>query len=304
MTAFDPLGKLRQVSQAEPKMKFGACNRGERAFVIRPRLPRNALKLCRMEQLAQARIVAWQNASLWLLNTRSPSAEGTPRTGFHSHHAVQIVISLGGQFRLWLAKEELSAPYIAVAPDAPHRFDAQGAYAILFVEPESRAGRTIIASTFNDGDLHALPPSSFDGLGPQLAALGRTPSPTADELTQIGGELIEALAGSGHHGLIDARIRDIVRWAANDHDQPITLDMAAKIARLSPSRLSHLFVEQTGLSFKTYLLWIRLTRAVRLMTEGLTLTAVAHEAGFSDSAHFSRTFRRMFGIAPANLTLM
>lgn len=257
-----------------------------------------------MEQLAQARLVAWEGGSIWLLNTPPPSARQTSRTDFHAHHAVQIVIGLGGRFRLWLADdEELAAPYVAVAPDAPHRFDAAGAYAILFVEPESRAGRAIVASTFTEGDLRALPPSSFDGLSAQLSALGRTPSPASGELMAIGRELIEGLAGDVRHGPIDARIRDIVHWVARA-DRPITLDAAARIAGLSPSRVSHLFVEQTGLSFKTYLLWVRLTRAVRLMTEGLTLTAVAHEAGFSDSAHFSRTFRRMFGIAPANLKLV
>ena len=120
----------------------------------------------------------------------------------------------------------------------------------------------------------------------------------------IGPALIEGLAGKEARGAIDTRIRDVIRWVADEPDPPITLEAAARIAGLSPSRLSHLFVEQTGLSFKTYLLWIRLTRAVRLMTEGLSLTAVAHEAGFSDSAHFSRTFRRMFGIAPANLKLV
>lgn len=256
-----------------------------------------------MEQLAQARIAAWQGGSLWLLDTRRPNAEGTPRTDLHAHHAVQIVIGLGGQFRLWLADEELSAPCVAVAPDAPHSFDAQGAYAILFVEPESRAGRAIIASTFKDGDLRALPPSSFEGLDAQLAALGRTPPPMAEELAELGQALVEGLARGEAHGPIDARIRDVVRWVARDQDEPIILEAAARVARLSPSRFSHLFVEQTGLSFKTYLLWVRLTRAVGLMTEGLSLTAVAHEAGFSDSAHFSRTFRRMFGVAPANLKL-
>ena len=257
-----------------------------------------------MEQLAQARIVAWQGGSLWLLRTTAPSAGAPPRAGFHAHHAVQVVISLGGQFRLWLADEQLAAPYAAVAPDALHRFDAHGAYAILFVEPESRAGRAIIAATFRDADLCALPASSFNRLNPQLTALGRNPSPSADELVTIGRDLIDGLAGDGARGLIDARIQNIVQWVAQERDPPITLEAAARIASLSPSRLSHLFVEQTGLSFKTYRLWIRLTQAVRLMSEGLTLTAVAHEAGFSDSAHFSRTFRRMFGIAPANLKLV
>ena len=257
-----------------------------------------------MEQLAQARIVAWQGGSLWLLNTTPPSAEAQPRTGFHAHHAVQIVISLGGQFRLWLADAELAAPYAAVAPDARHRFDARGDYAILFVEPESRAGRAIVAATFGCGDLCELPAVSFDGLGAQLAALGRTPAPSADELVTIGQVLIDGLANDDSQGQIDARIQDVIDWVAQDRDPPLTLHSAARMAGLSPSRLSHLFVEQTGLSFRTYRLWIRLTCAVRLMTEGLTLTAVAHEAGFSDSAHFSRTFRRMFGLAPANLKLV
>ena len=236
--------------------------------------------------------------------TPPPSAETQPGTDFHAHHAVQIVISLGGRFRLWLADKELAAPYVAVAPDALHRFDARGDYAILFVEPESRAGRAIIAATFASGDLCALPASIFDALSAQLASLGRTPSPSPDELVSIGQDLIDGLVGNHPLGLIDARIHAIVDWVAQERDLPTTLDAAARLTGLSSSRLSHLFVEQTGLSFKTYRLWIRLTRAVRLMTEGLTLTAVAHEAGFSDSAHFSRTFRRMFGIAPANLKLV
>jgi AraC-like DNA-binding protein len=57
-----------------------------------------------------------------------------------------------------------------------------------------------------------------------------------------------------------------------------------------------LFVEQTGVPFKTYLLWLRLVRAVELYSQGAnSLTDAAHAAGFADSAHFSRVFKRTFG---------
>ena len=79
------------------------------------------------------------------------------------------------------------------------------------------------------------------------------------------------------------------------------MNEAAGIANLSPSRFRHLFVAQTGVSFRAYLLWARVETAVAAAMAGKSWTAAAHDAGFADSAHLSRTCRRMFGIAPAAL---
>jgi AraC-like DNA-binding protein len=38
-----------------------------------------------------------------------------------------------------------------------------------------------------------------------------------------------------------------------------------------------------------------------MYASGAALTEAAHGAGFADSAHLSRTFRRMFGISAASL---
>ena len=77
--------------------------------------------------------------------------------------------------------------------------------------------------------------------------------------------------------------------------------VAAAAAHLSPSRFRHLFVQQTGISFRAYLLWSRVSRAIVRGMAGESWTDAAQASGFSDSAHLTRTCRRMFGIAPSML---
>ncbi|WWL46237.1 helix-turn-helix transcriptional regulator [Pseudomonas parakoreensis] len=72
----------------------------------------------------------------------------------------------------------------------------------------------------------------------------------------------------------------------------------AALVHLSPTRFSHWFVEQTGLPLRSYAKWLRLTQAVRHLASGEPITTAAHASGFSDSAHFSRTFRSLLGIDP------
>jgi AraC family transcriptional regulator len=45
-------------------------------------------------------------------------------------------------------------------------------------------------------------------------------------------------------------------------------------------------------------------RAAEIFSTGSSLTDAAHDPGFSDSSHLSRTFRRMFGIAADSLRLI
>jgi AraC-like DNA-binding protein len=56
-----------------------------------------------------------------------------------------------------------------------------------------------------------------------------------------------------------------------------------------------------GHSVRRYLLEVRLRRALLEIARGESLTASAYAADFADSAHLSRTFRRMTGIAPSSI---
>ncbi|MEA3002356.1 MAG: hypothetical protein QOH81_1144 [Sphingomonadales bacterium] len=117
----------------------------------------------------------------------------------------------------------------------------------------------------------------------------------------IARALVTAIAGPAEARVPDPRVRAMIEHAGGNLENAVTLPSAAGAACLSASRARHLFVEQTGLPFRTYLLWLRIRRAVELYAAGASLTEAAHEAGFADSAHFSRTFRRTFGLPAAAL---
>lgn len=77
--------------------------------------------------------------------------------------------------------------------------------------------------------------------------------------------------------------------------------MLASRVRLSPSRLARLFRLRTGVAIRRYVIWARLRAVIEYRCEGMTLTRAALEAGFSDAAHMTNSYRRMFGFAPSAL---
>lgn len=256
-----------------------------------------------MELLAHARIVMWEGGALWVVNATPSDTRDTRRTDIHAHHAIQVTLSLGGQFRLDGPGIHVGGDAVAVAPDAEHTFEAEGLVAILFVEPESRPGRAIAGQLFRGQALAAFPSTLLGDFRDRIAEAFRTPGKDDAAFISLGQGLIDRMAGGARGDVPDLRIRKVIAWAGDQLDGPVSLADAAPVINLSADRLRHLFVEQTGLPFKTYILWLRLTRAVERFAAGASLTQAAHEAGFSDSAHLSRTFRRMFGITPAALRM-
>ncbi|MGQ0633990.1 MAG: helix-turn-helix domain-containing protein [Planctomycetaceae bacterium] len=73
----------------------------------------------------------------------------------------------------------------------------------------------------------------------------------------------------------------------------------ADIACLSVSQLNRVFRRQLGTSAHKYLVQIRVESACRALAESnRKIAAIAHEFGFHDHAHFSKTFHNLYGITP------
>jgi AraC family transcriptional regulator len=253
---------------------------------------------------AYGRMVFWEGASLWIFGTR-PGEGRYPKTDLHSHHAVQVTLALRGGFTLESRDQQVDGGPAAVAPDTEHAFAGEGLVAHLFIDPEGRPGRELQRALFSGASLVAIPAPRLAGLSARLLAGFEAAHRSDQSLIELGRALVAQLApGSQRDERPEARVRRMSAWAAARLETPVSLVEAAAHVGLSSGRARHLFVESTGLPFRTYLLWLRLMRAVELFSAGSSLTDAAHGSGFSDSSHLSRTFRRMFGISADSLRVM
>jgi transcriptional regulator GlxA family with amidase domain len=250
-----------------------------------------------MKPAAAGRILLWRGGSLWI-------GRALEATGCHAHHAVQISLSLvdgSVQFRRPTGPWTLYPAAIVVASQ-PHAFQAPGQdVAQVFVEPESRDGRSLQGRYGADG----IAELAVATLSPQIAALAAAYRQRASdaELIALSCAVIAALTGSvaAPSPPPDPRVATAQRMIRERLNESLPLRTLAAAVHLSPDRFRHLFVEQTGVGIRPYLLWLRLERALGSYIAGTTLTEAAHTGGFADSAHFSRTFKRMFGMAPASV---
>lgn len=241
---------------------------------------------------------------MWLFGTR-PNEGRYPKTEPHAHHAVQVTLALRGSFTLDTSEAAVSGGVAAVAPDTEHTFEAtEGAIAHLFVDPDGRAGRALQGKLFSNAKLVTLDASGLVELSARLLAEFAALDAAGTALPALGRELLARLVpDSERDERPEARVRKMSTWAAARLDKQVSLEEAAAHVGLSSGRARHLFVEGTGLPFRTYLLWLRLTKAVELFSAGASLTDAAHASGFADSSHLSRTFKRMFGIAADSLRI-
>jgi AraC family transcriptional regulator len=224
----------------------------------------------------------------------------------HAHHAIQIVFGSDARIRLRGGDQEPWVEHrVAVIPSRqPHSLDGTTASygAVIFVEPETKEGRALTELYLRDG-IASVDDSEVTELIPGLFNAWLD-GPTAATVTAAVWQIIRALTGGVQPAIVtDPRIERAIAYIIARLGSSLTLDEVAREAYLSPSRFRHLFVEQTGMGLRPYILWRRLLKVWEVLMAGDSLSTAAHVAGFADSAHLTRTSRRMFGIPPSAIQI-
>lgn len=240
-------------------------------------------------------IAFWQGGSLWM-------GRGQGLSDWHAHHAHQVAISLAGRCLFRSRAEDGWSTFAgAIIPSQrKHQFEYEGAIAHFFVEPETPQGRALCRYLAAAG-ISPLPEVECRRMAAMLLTAEQA-GQTGEALVASARATLAVLTGAIAAGVsVDQRVIKAIEYVGAHVRAPVSLGDAASIAALSPGRFRHLFVQETGTPFRAYLLWLRLNVAIETAMAGATWTVAAHEAGFADSAHLSRTFKRMFGIVPADL---
>jgi len=113
-------------------------------------------------------------------------------------------------------------------------------------------------------------------------------------------QILNLLEHRQHFTKEDIRIKDSIQYMSQHYSEVITLHQMAELFHLHPAYYGNLFQKVTGVTFKQYLITLRLNCAENLLKSGeYSISEIAAQSGFSDIFYFSKLFKAKRGISPS-----
>lgn len=222
-------------------------------------------------------------------------------TAPHCHFAASVTVSLDSPFRFRARGHDWVQTRGCVArPNAHFELDMQEARVVnIQLDPEQATGAVIDTLDFGGAEVIALPDEMVLPLGEELRALADAPRVSGHALRRATLSAISDRPAVPR--TFDPRIaRVLERLKSAFPEAPTSGELAAEVG-LSEGRLIHLFGEQLGVPLRRYVLSLRVRYMLFCLAMNQNLTDAAYEAGFADSAHYSRVFREMYGFPPSKV---
>ena len=95
----------------------------------------------------------------------------------------------------------------------------------------------------------------------------------------------------------------MIEYFEDHYAEKISLDQIADNTYLSTVYISKIFKAETGDTPIRYLINIRLEKAKELLENGWegSIQEVAMEVGYDDAYHFSKLFKKRYGVSPSKV---
>jgi AraC family transcriptional regulator len=228
----------------------------------------------------------------------------------HTHERATVAVILTGSFDGLMRSSSHSCPAASVLTEPagePHGnlFERAGAD-VLTIQPDPARLELLEPFAPALGEVGCIRDLVVAALGQRVAAELRAP----DEVTPLAveGLILEMLALTARLRSSPelAGVRRPPRWLAEARDllhdrrgeRLLVADVAGAVG-VHPVHLARTFRLHYGTPVGTYLRSLRLAWAAgRLTDTGDDIAQIALAAGFFDQSHFTRTFKRQFGLTP------
>ncbi len=220
----------------------------------------------------------------------------------HQHHAAQIVISIKKDFKLFYDNKWSIHRGVIIAPDVPHQLlSSDHRQLLLLIDHETKIAKRLSEKLLKGSNVKSL--DDFLARTGFKELISRDHNFSCHQANILFNKIIDFLLGSEEVSspAIDSRIKKALDIMKGLHIKKASTKEIARSVCLSESRFIHLFSEQIGIPVRRYLLWLRIAEGITNIVDDPSLTDAAHNLGFADSAHFSRTFRRIFGMKPSKI---
>ena len=103
--------------------------------------------------------------------------------------------------------------------------------------------------------------------------------------------------GSAQKDIVD----EIIQYIHGHYNGPLKNSMIGEAFNYHPNYINYLIMKYTGRSLHQYIIDVRINKAIGLLeTTDKKIREISLEVGFSDTAHFSRTFRKVTGRSPSD----
>lgn len=238
-------------------------------------------------------------ASLYLSPTRMMLVSPQLVAGVHQHAIMQFTCSIEGEpFSVWTEGDGWQRTYgMLVDSNIAHSVkDFTGWQVTTCIIPDARKGKLLQEKVLQGQAVRYFGLEDILPVAETLQITRRQLFSDANAFQALTNAVYDHLLGEeAFLPPLDSRIATTIRAIRQNIHTNISAAALAAEVHLSEHRFLHLFKEQIGAPLRQYILWQRTMAATEAFVNGLSAKEAAYTAGFSDPAHFSRTFSQMFG---------
>ena len=217
-----------------------------------------------------------------------------PSPAEHRHFAAHLVFAMERPFTALVDGKSVETVGIAIGSDVPHTILSVDPALVVFIDELTPMSRCVKHTLLQGASWRALDASVSSRVGKRWGEVRtETDAATAAAETErlLGLQAERAPAE-------DPRVLEAAAYMKSAPAlEQLTIRDVARAVHLSPSRLTHLFRRDTGISPSLYLANLKLERAFYLLDTGRSLTQVCMDAGFATPSHMADTSRKLYGMS-------